>query len=1710
MSGKEHSTITSDSMARGVCIHHLLEEQASTSPDAIAIEAPGRAPLSYERLFAQVNDTAATLNRMAVGRNDRVAIVLPNGPEMATAFLATASCATSAPLNPAYSENEFEFYLSDLSAKALIVQSGMDSPARLVAERHGIRIIELLPLADAEAGSFTLSSVELSSDVRTGFAEPDDVAIVLHTSGTTSRPKIVPLTHRNICVSARTTQRSLGLTEHDRCLNVMPLFHVHGLIGALLSSLTAGASIVCTPGFYAPKFFEWLEAHRPTWYTAVPTMHQAILVRAASYNNDVATSSLRFIRSCSAALPPRVMAELEQTFNVPVIEAYGMTEASHQMASNPLPPGARKPGSVGVAAGPEVAIMDEAGRLLPPSEIGEVVIRGPNVTKGYENNPQATQTAFTDGWFRTGDQGYVDADGYLFLTGRIKEIINRGGEKISPREVDEVLMNHPAVTQAVTFALPDATLGEEVAAAIVVREGKSIAEREIQQFAAARLADFKVPRRVVFLDEIPKGPTGKWQRIGLAERLGLTPAQKPPSEARPEYTAARTPVEETLCRIWSEVLAVEPIGIHDDFFRLGGDSILAAQVISRARAALSVELPILVFFDTPTIAGMAENVAKAIKTAPTSASLQATPPGVERPLSFAQERIWLAEQMQAGTALFNRPAFIRLAGRLDVTALERSLNEIVRRHEVLRSRFPTVDGRPTLDILPSLRLTLPVVDLQVLTEAERTVEVERRAVEEAQAAFDLAEGPLVRASVLRLSEEEHLLFLTFHHTVFDGWSAGILLREVAILYEAFCAGASSPLPEPPVQYADFARWERTHADGEFLEKHRSYWLKQLGGRLPTLALPTDHPRPPVQHFRGGRVRYALPKELSDSLRTLSRQEGVTLFMTLMAAFKVLLARYTAQDDIVVGTLVAGRTQVETETMIGCFINTLVFRTDLSGNPSFRELLERVRRVALDAYAHQEMPFEKLVEALQPERDPSRAPLFQVAVQLRNMPNHAVEARGVKMEEFEFDSGIVGLDLMLEASDNPDGLAWTFAYNSELFDRAAIERMAGHLRTVLERVAIEPDERVWNLPMLTEAERRRIVHDWNATERLYPATQCAHHLFESVAATIPEQTALEHEDRRVTYAELNRQSNQLARYLRNRGTGPEAIVAVCMNRTPDVAIAIMAILKAGGAFLPLDPGTPPERLDYMVRNARAGTVITTDEFARVFTDFGAATIRIDSEWREVSREDIGNLPSRTQPENAAYIIYTSGSTGRPKGVLVTHSSLANFVFSTIELHQLSTADRYLQFYSINGDVFVYEVFALLSAGATVVFPPVGEFASLAEHLETLKQRRITIASLPSSYWHEWVAAMADEDLSPPDSLRLIDLGMEKVRPDRFNVWKEKVGGRIRWLNSYGPTETTITSTSYEADSSTSGDLTSVPIGKPSANSRIYILDPQMNPVPVGVPGELYIGGRGVARGYINRPDLTAERFIPDSLSREPGARLYRTGDVARYLPDGNIEFLGRADHQVKIRGHRIELEEIEAVLEQHSNVQKAAVTARQDGAAEKYLAAYVVARRRPAPTSDDLRAFLKQQLPAYMMPSHFVFLEAMPTTSNGKVDRRSLPAPDKGRVEARDSVVLPRTEMETVIADIWRQVLGVDRVGVYDNFFDLGGHSLLAMQVVARLEKKIGLRVQPREMFVQTLGQQALACEHRLERFGHSTPSAAQPTWWEAVKNTLTGKRDDRN
>ena len=1041
---------------------HLLEHQAKRIPDAPAILAPGRAALTYGLLYEHINKMGRALRAMGIGRRDRVAVVLPNGPEMAVAILTVEAWAVCAPLNPAYGAEELERCFADLQARALITQAGIDSPARRAARSQGVRVFELSTAFDTAAGLFTLTG-DPGRAPSHGTVKPGDLALLLPTSGTTSRPKIVPLTHANICTSAYSTGAALALSETDRCLNVLPLFHGHGLNATILASLASGASVVCTPGCDVNSFFAWLISFRPTWYSAVPTMHQAILAQAQQNRERVAECRLRFVRSSSAPLPPRIFRELERTFETSVIEWYGMTEtASAPIACNPLPPRRRKPGSVGIPVGLDTAIMDEGGALLSDGQTGQVVVRGATVMSGYDGDPMASQTAFAADWFKTGDLGFFDDDGYLFLTSRTQEIINRGGEKIAPREVEEVLLEHPAVAEAVTFAVPHPTLGEDVGSAVVLRPDAAATPKEIRQSVIGRVADFKVPRQVLIVSELPKGPTGKVQRVGLAAKLGLANRGAMPLT----YVAPRTPLEKVLAEHWTEILQVEQVGIHDNFFALGGDSLLVADVLAHVYNVMSLEFEVSRFFEAPTVAELAHHLATLIQVgqaARPASSIVGVPREEGVPASIAQERLLKLQQVLPGIPLFNVLYPLRLTSPFDVAVLERSINEIVRRHEILRTTFAIVDHRCVQVIAPQLTVHLTFDDLYGLPESQKETVGQQFIQEEALHSFNLAQGPLFRARLVRLADREHLLLITMHQIICDGWSLGVLVDELTALYDAFSAREASPLAPLSIQYADFAHWQRHWRSHPEIVAQLEYWREQLRDPLPVMRLATGRPRSTIDGLRTARRELALPASLSEAAKRFSLHEGGTLFMALVAALKTLLHCYLGQDDLRVATLVANRNRPGTAGLIGPLANTVILRTNLGGDPSPQEVMRRVRATSLAAFARQDLPFEVLVETLECERALKPATLAQVMIQLQNATLRPMASfRRILTFEEANPSMLVPLvttttfDVILMLRESTDGLSGSCVYKPHLFSTTTIDRLLRDFQLVLERMVTQPE------------------------------------------------------------------------------------------------------------------------------------------------------------------------------------------------------------------------------------------------------------------------------------------------------------------------------------------------------------------------------------------------------------------------------------------------------------------------------------------------------------------------------------------------------------------------------------------------------------------------------------------------------------------------------
>jgi amino acid adenylation domain-containing protein len=1318
-------------------------------------------------------------------------------------------------------------------------------------------------------------------------------------------------------------------------------------------------------------------------------------------------------------------------------------------------------------ANTQIYILNQQLQPVPIGVPGELHIGGDGLARGYLNRPELTAERFianpfaadtTSRVYKTGDLARYLPGGTIEFLGRMDHQVKIRGYRIEPGEIEAVLAQHRSIKESVVIARDD-SLGSQRLVAYVVADRASVpSANELRGFLQQTLPEYMVPSGFEFLDSLPLTPNGKLDRRVL-------PA---PGRGRPKldetYSPPRTPVEELLVHIWADVLTLDQVGIHDNFFALGGDSLRAIQMIARLRNVLNKELFLSDIFSHGTIAELANSFTQRTDkaTALTAESLQ--PIGRHRrlPLSFSQERVWFIQQLYPSNLAYHFQSLLYFAGCLDVDALERSLGEIVRRHEIYRTTFPEIDGNPIQDIHPPVSVSLPVLNLQETPDHEREAALQKRITEETRKPFDLNTLPLVRWTLVQLKVDEFVLIHVEHHLVHDGWSFNVFRRELLEIYKAFSVGEASPLPEPTLQFADFALWQRRWMAGEPAKRQLAYWQRQLRDSPSALALATDHARPPVPSFRGAAPRYAIPRALGDSLRALSRERGATLFMTMFAVFVALLYRYTQQEDILVATAVGNRRWKESEGLIGMVVNNAVLRTHLADNPKFTDLLDQVKNVALEAYANEDIPFDHVVRALNLKRDDSRNPIFQIMFSFHDAPLIEPSLPEVNFKCIEvisnqsakFDLNVI---VIPRREQDPATFTLIWEYSSDLFEPDTIDRMAGHYFRLLEEIIADPSKRISDYAMVEERETQELLQSFNCTRRDYPHSKCVHELFETQVENAPDAIAVVFEDQQLTYRELNGRANQLAHYLRQRGVQPDTIVALCMERSIEMVAGILGVLKAGGAYLPIDPDSPAERRHFLLNDAQADLVLTQDELRLSFAGRTDEIVCLDSEGDKLSDQSHENLQHQVRGHHAAYVIYTSGSTGTPKGVVNVHSGLLNRLQWMQDAYRLTDVDRVLQKTPFTFDVSVWELLWPLISGARLVVARPGGHRDGAYLVQLIQSQRITTVHFVPSMLEVF---LRESEVDRCTTLRQVVCSGEALSYELQQRFFDRSSAALH--NLYGPTEASIEVTAWEC--SRDSHLSVVPIGRPIANTQIYILDPHLNPVPIGVAGELHIGGIGLARGYLNRRELTAEKFVANPFSDQPGARLYRTGDLARYLPDGNIEFLGRIDNQVKIRGFRIELGEIECVLAQHPAIQQAVLLAREDAPDDTRLVAYMVATAGSNPSASDLRSFLQNKLPDYMVPSAFVFLDSLPLSPSGKLDRKALPAPDHSRSELEDAFVAPRNPVEAILANIWAEVLNVEKVGIRDNFFNLGGHSLLATQVISRTRNAFSIEVPLHQMF----------------------------------------------
>jgi amino acid adenylation domain-containing protein/non-ribosomal peptide synthase protein (TIGR01720 family) len=1633
----------------GRCVHELFEAQALQRPDATALVFEDRS-LTYLELNRCADRLARHLCARGVGPERTVALVADRSPELVVGILGVLKAGGAyVPLDAGQPAQRLAFMVRDAGAVALLTQKHL---------RNGLPPLEAEVIELEGFARPTGAAADDEPDAPASGVGPGNLAYVIYTSGSTGQPKGVLVPHRGLTNVVCAQNRAFGTIADSRVMQFV-MIHFDASQGEIFRTLAVGATLFLArqedliPGPDMMRLYRRLGITNATFPTSV----------MAALPEDEALPDLVQMNVGGEACPTWKAAHWgrgRRFFN-----GYGPTEATIcSTLGTGWEPG-RTPPIGRPIANAQAYVLDRNLRPAPVGVPGELFIGGIGVARGYLHRPDLTAAAFLPDPFggrpgarmyKTGDRVRWLADGQLDFLGRVDEQTKIRGFRVEPGEIEDVLSRHPAVRDCAVAVFEDAHAGKRLVGYVAARHEPPPSVGELRDYLRARLPEYMVPSGFLFLPTVPRKANGKVDRKLLpAPELGRPGDDK-------EFVGPRSPAEELVATVWADVLRRDRVGAMDNFFDLGGHSLLATQVVSRLRSAFGVEVPLRALFDAPTVAGLAEHIEAARRKAHGVEAPPLRPTGrdAELPLSFAQQRLWFFDQLEPGNVFYVLPSAIRLTGNLSVRALEGALAEVFRRHEVLRTSFPSRDGKALQRISAGGPLALAVTDLTGLPEAEREPRAKALAGEEAGRPFDLAAGPLARVGLLKLGEEDHVLLVTMHHIVSDGWSMAVFFRELATLYAAAVNGEPSPLPELPVQYADFAVWQRGWLQGEVLQRQLAYWRDRLTG-VPPLDLPTDRPRPTVHRYRGANLMIPLPAELGAKLHTLSGQEGATLFMTVMAAFQAFLSRYSGQHDVSVGTPIAGRNHPEIEGLIGFFVNTLVIRGGTSGDPTFRDLLRQTRDSCLGAYAHQDLPFEKLVEELQPQRDLARNPLFQVFFAMYEAAGMTRDIAGVSLSRLWADVEVAAkFDLALGLTEGERGLATMLKYNADLFDESTVRRMLEHWQTLLEGIVADPDGRVSELPLSRADERRLMLDAWNRTETPFPEDRCAHQLFEEQAARTPDAPAIVHEDRELSYRELDRRAGRLARRLRAAGVGPEVLVGIFLGRSPETVVSILGVMKAGGAYVPLDPAHPAERLAFLIGDAGVKAIVTQEKLASGLPPHRAPLILLDRDDAPGADYTAG-VDSGVGPENLAYVIYTSGSTGRPKGVLVPHRGLVNLIQAHARGFDVRPGDRFLQYAAFNFDISVSEIFRTLTVGACLYMPGPDVLAPGPALLRFLQDKAVTHGPIPPSV----LAALPAIKLP---ALRVVIVGGDSSPPEVVARWAP---GR-RLFNGYGPTEATICSTLGECRD----PAAKLTIGPPIANTRVYVLDPGLCPTPLGVPGELYIGGVGVTRGYLGRPDLTAAAFVPDPFSGRPGARLYRTGDRARWLPCGELEFLGRVDHQVKVRGYRIELGEVEAALGQHPGVKENVVVALEDAPGIKRLVAYLAAAAAPAPTTSELRDFLKDRLPEYMVPSAFVTLAALPRTANGKVDRALLPSPDLSRPELDKEYVAPRNAAEETLAGVWASVLKVGRVGVHDNFFELGGDSILSIQVIARANQA-GLRLTAKDLFQhQTIAELAAAAE----------------------------------
>jgi len=1630
-------------------LHQKFEQLAKTHPENIAIEFEG-AQLSYKELDKRASDCAKYLNATGVKQGDFVGVFMLRSIEMMVAIYGTLKAgAAYIPIDPDYPEERINYIVADANINFVLTHKEVDS-TRLNADH----IIDINNMVCKESSLQNKDLPQCSSD---------SVAYVIYTSGTTGNPKGVMISHKSIINRLEWMQKEYTLDSDDIVLQKTP-YSFDVSVWELFWPLMTGAKLqIAKPGGHKDPAYlkQIIKSKNITTLHFVPSMLKVFLDVESFKDCD----SLKRVYCSGEALPYETTQQFFNDSHAQLHNLYGPTEAAvdvtywqcKQSDSRKLVP-------IGVpVSNTQLYILDAHQQQVPVGVVGELYIGGDQVAKGYLNKPDLTEERFlVDAFaenknvkmYRTGDLvRYLDA-GEIEYIGRTDFQVKIRGFRIEPGEIEARLNASPEINQSVVAVQQDAAGNPAITAYYIVKNASDISADSLRSYLAKTLPDYMVPQYFIAVDDFALTSNGKIDRkaLPLPDGAILSSAAK--------YIAPSNDIEKIIAEIWENLTGISDIGINDNFFAIGGHSLLATQVVSRIKNHFDIDLPLRSLFDASTVAELSVYVKELLKNTAGSGlqKIDKNKDAAPVALSFAQQRLWYLDQLDPDNPVYNVPVVYQLKGTLDTNVLAKSIGIIFKRHDALKTSFQIMTDEPVQNIEKSLELEIESVNLVDTNDKE----VENYLAKKAGETFSLNQSPLIRVSILQLADNKHMLFIMAHHTIFDGWSIRVFINELRILYEAFLSSVDPKLPELPVQYSDFSVWQRNWLQGDVLDQQLEYWKQHLHGELPVLELPTDYPRPSNFTYAGKTISAELPANLMASLSGLSRSGDATIFMLTFAAYITLLYRYTGQTDIIAGTVIANRNHSETENLIGYFANTLAIRTSFDEPPEFTELLSMVRESCLGAYTHQDLPFEKLVEELNPERELSHTPVFQTLFAYEDSSEQKLSLADIELNRIEIDNSVAHTDLSLAVQETESGKGIVYVeYCSDLFKEESVERLIEHYINLLQSIVQMPEARLHELSMLTDNDVR-LIEACNKTSSLYPENKCIHQIVSEQAKQSPEKTAISFNGTDVSYQELEEKSDRLAAHLSSLNIKSDQLIALCVNRSTDMLVAMLAILKAGAAYLPLDPEYPAERIEFILEDADVSVIVTESTIVDILPDNKAKTIFLDKEWDDQfpSIDSVSKLS--VTPDNLAYTIYTSGSTGKPKGVLVPHSTVVNFLTSMADKPGLMPNDILLAVTTLSFDIAVLELFLPLFSGAKIELADRETAADGDLLLEKIASAGITVMQATPATWRLMLASGWKQQ----SSLKVLcggeampaDLAIELVS-HASSVW-----------NMYGPTETTVWSTVYQVEDPQQPIL----IGKPIANTQIHILDENMQQLPAGVAGEMYIGGAGVTRGYLNRDKLTQERFIEATINGAEPVMLYRTGDLVRYKADGNIEYINRLDNQVKVRGFRIELGEIENVLADHPEVNQVVVIIREDRPGDTRLVAYYVGDEDTDISVTSLRKHLRMQLPDYMIPQHFVELEVLPVTPNGKINRKALPAPFNSGAMG-DDFVAPSTENEKMLAEIWKDILDVERVSINDNFFELGGHSLLSVQVVARVREKTGMKLELRPVVMDTLGQIAAQC-----------------------------------